>query len=200
MMKADISVSALIIQRWLTGGGSMASPNSVNLADVPPEPIKGPDGSAFGGSRQRVGVRIGAHKLGYSFFSVPPGMAAFPYHAHTGNEEMIYVLAGEGVLRLGTEQSDVRAGAVIACPAGGEFAHQLINTGAGELRYLVVSTMEYPDITEYPDSKKIGAYATAAVGSRIGLRALYPRDTSMRYYDGEDGAEIARILEERSRG
>ena len=178
----------------------MESRNVVNLADLPFEPIKGPDGSVFGGQRQRVGGRIGAQKLGYSFFSVPPGMTAFPYHAHTGNEEMIYVIAGEGVLRLAAEEIDVHAGTVIACPPGGDFPHQLINTGTGELRYLVVSTMEYPDITEYPDSNKIGAFASAAVGLRVGFRALYPRDKNMRYYDGEDGGEIARILKDRTRG
>jgi hypothetical protein len=34
-----------------------------------------------------------------------------------------------------------RSGDVIACPAGGrETAHQIINTGTDELRYLAVST------------------------------------------------------------
>ncbi|HEX7226502.1 MAG TPA: cupin, partial [Candidatus Binatia bacterium] len=55
----------------------------INLSQVPGVEINAPEGSAFGGSRQRVGAAIGAQKLGYSFFSVPPGKAAFPYHAHT---------------------------------------------------------------------------------------------------------------------
>jgi len=176
------------------GGKSMKHRHIVNRADVEVEKIKAPEGSAFGGVRQRIGARIGARKLGYSFFSVPAGKAAFPYHTHTGNEEMIYIIDGAGTLRLAKEEIKVAAGDVIACPAGADYPHQLINTGNEELRYLVVSTMEYPDISEYPDSNKIGAYATAAVGPRVGFRALYPKDGGVDYYAEEDGAEVARIL------
>jgi len=171
----------------------------INLAEVPVDTINAPEGSAFGGRRQRVGAHIGAQKLGYSFFNVPPGKAAFPFHAHTGNEEMIYIIAGEGVLRFGKEDLAITSGTVIACPPGGEYPHQLVNTGAAELRYLVVSTMEYPDLSEYPDSDKVGAYGTAAVGPQVGFRALYLRDKNVNYYDGEDGKEIARIMKSASR-
>jgi uncharacterized cupin superfamily protein len=166
----------------------------INLSEVPAVKIDAPEGSAFGGSRQRVGAAIGAQKLGYSFFSVPPGKAAFPYHTHTTNEEMIYVLEGQGLLRLGKEEIEATAGTVVACRPGTEFPHQLVNTGNHDLRYLVVSTMEYPDLSEYPDSNKIGAYATAAVGRQVGFRALFVKDRHVGYYEGEDGQEIARIL------
>jgi uncharacterized cupin superfamily protein len=169
-----------------------------DLADVATERINAPEGSAFGGMRQRVGSQIGAQKLGYSFFTVPPGKAAFPYHTHSGNEEMIYIIAGAATLRHGQAQLAVSAGTVIACPPGTGCPHQLINTGTEELRYLVVSTMEYPDLSEYPDSNKIGVYATATVGPQVGFRALYVKDTNVGYYEGEDGREIERI--KRSRG
>jgi Uncharacterized conserved protein, contains double-stranded beta-helix domain len=166
----------------------------IQLSEVPVEKINAPEGSAFGGQRQRVGPQIGARKLGYSFFKVPPGKAAFPYHTHSGNEEMIYIIDGAGVLRFGKEEIAVAAGSVIACPPGGDYAHQLINTGAGELHYLVVSTMDYPDLSEYPDSNKVGAYGGPAVGPNVGFRALYVRDQKVNYYDGEDGKEIGRIM------
>ena len=167
--------------------------NVANLSQIPLVDIIAPEGSCFGGRRQRVGMAIGARKLGYSFFTVPPGKAAFPCHAHTGNEEMIYIIAGVGVLRMGKEELPVTAETVIAFPPGVENAHQLINTGNASLRYLVVSTMEYPDIAEYPDSNKIGAYATTAGGSEVGFRGLYIKDNKSDYYDGEDGREIDRI-------
>src|SRR6185503_16750790 len=116
-----------------TRGGVMAK-HIIQLSEVPVEKINAPEGSAFGGQRQRVGPQIGARKLGYSFFKVPPGKAAFPYHTHSGNEEMIYIVDGAGVLRFGKEEIAVAAGSVISCPPGGDdYAHQLINTGAGEL-------------------------------------------------------------------
>ncbi len=173
----------------------MKHKNVINLTEVTAEKINAPEGSPFGGSRQRVGPRIGARKLGYSFFTVPPGKAAFPYHTHTGNEEMIYIVAGAGTLRHGHEHITVAAGAVIACPPGSEYPHQLINTGGRELQYLVVSTMEYPDLSEYPDSNKVGAYATAAAGPQLGFRALYVKDTNVGYYEGEDGREVEKIVQ-----
>ena len=172
----------------------------VHLSEVPVDRINAPEGSVFGGSRQRVGMHIGAQKLGYSFFTVPPGKAAFPYHTHTGNEEMIYILAGDGMLRFGKEEIAVGSGAVIACPPGGEYPHQLINTGDQEIRYLVVSTMAYPDISEYPDSNKIGAYASSAGPSQTGFRALYVRDRNVNYYDGEEGEQVERVLKSASQG
>jgi uncharacterized cupin superfamily protein len=172
----------------------------INLSEVPVVRINAPEGSAFGGLRQRVGAAIGAQKLGYSFFSVPPGKAAFPYHTHTTNEEMIYVVEGRGILRLGKEEVEVNAGTIVACPPGTEFPHQLVNTGNQDLRYLVVSTMEYPDLSEYPDSNKIGAYATAAVGRQVGFRALFVKDQHVGYYEGEDGQAIARIVKSKNHG
>ena len=165
----------------------------IDLADVPLDKIKAPEGSPF------AGAHIGAQRLGYSFFYVPPGKAAFPLHTHSRNEEMIYVIEGEGVLRFGQEETAVKAGTIVACPCGVDFPHQLVNTGAQELRYLVVSTMDFPDICEYPDSNKVGAYATAAVSGQAGLRALYVKDRNVDYYAGEDGKEVARIIKSSTR-
>jgi uncharacterized cupin superfamily protein len=176
-----------------------ATDHIVHLPDVPMEKINAPEGSPFGGQRQRVGAQIGARKLGYSFFSVPPGKAAFPYHTHSGNEEMIYIIEGEAILRFGKEEISVKAGSVIACPPGADYAHQLINTGTSELRYWVVSTMEYPDLSEYPDSNKVGAYSSPAVGPNVGFRALYVRDRNVNYYDGENGKEVERIMKSAQR-
>lgn len=170
----------------------------INLSELAWEKINGPAGSSFGGERKRVGMKIGALKLGYSFFNVAPGKTAFPYHTHTGNEEMMYIIAGAATLRFGGEELQVTAGDVIACPPGSDYPHQLINTGAKELTYLVVSTMEYPDISQYPDSNKIGVYASAAGAPAQGFRALYMRDKSVNYYDGEDGKELKGILTRRS--
>lgn len=166
-------------------------PNIIHLSEVPTETMKVPEGSAFGGKRKRIGLAIDAKKLGYSFFSVPPGKAAFPFHLHNTNEEMIFILEGKGTLRLGKEEFRVSSGTFIACPPGAEHPHQLINASNEELRYLVVSTMEYPEIAEYPDSNKIGAYVTGA--SDGGFRALYHKNANVPYFEDESGSEIERI-------
>jgi uncharacterized cupin superfamily protein len=165
--------------------------NIAHLSEVPVERMKTPDGSSFAAERQRVGAAVGARKLGYSFFSVPPGKAAFPFHLHHTNEEMVYLVEGEGLLRIGRDEVKVSSGAFIALPPGPDHPHQLINTSDRALKYLCVSTMEHPEIAEYPDSKKIGAYVGGAGDG--GFRALYRKEENVPYYDGENGGEIDRI-------
>jgi uncharacterized cupin superfamily protein len=135
-----------------------------------------------------VGVRIGAQKLGYNITAVPPGKRAFPLHNHHANEEMFFILQGSGELRVGDERYTLRAGDFIASPPGGpESAHQIINTGSEELRYLAVSTMVYPEVVEYPDSAKIALISRqpAADGSQRLVRHVTRTDASVDYWDGE---------------
>ena len=105
-----------------------------------------------------VGARIGARKLGYNVTTVAPGKRPFPFHNHHVNEELFYVLEGEGTLRYGDAQHPVRAGDFVCCPAGGP-AHQFINSGTVALRYIAVSTMIDCDVWQYPDSGKFGVIA-----------------------------------------
>jgi hypothetical protein len=51
--------------------------------------------------------------------------------------------------------------------------------------------MEYPDLTEYPDSNKIGALATSA--NEAGFRAFYRKDSNVSYYENESGSQLERI-------
>jgi uncharacterized cupin superfamily protein len=135
-----------------------------------------------------VGARIGARMLGYNITVVPPGRRAFPLHNHHANEEMFFILAGTGELRVGDERYSLRAGDFIASPPGGpESAHQIINTGSEEMRYLAVSTLITPETVEYPDSKKIALLSrqTAADGSPRLVRHVAHVETSVDYWEGE---------------
>lgn len=103
---------------------------------------------------------IGAQKLGYNITAVPPGKRAFPFHNHRVNEEMFLILEGTGEVRIGSETWPVKVHDIVACPPGGaEAAHQIVNTGEVELKYLAVSARESPEIAEYPDSGKFGVLA-----------------------------------------
>jgi uncharacterized cupin superfamily protein len=143
----------------------IVSLNEVDLQPRPPE--LAPPGrlaERFDARLVRLGPQLGLTKLGCSVIAVPPGRAAFPFHSHRANDELFVILDGEGELRLGQQRHAVAAGDVIGCPSGGpEGAHQLVNTGSDELRYLAISTMRSPEICEYPDSDKIGALASTAM-------------------------------------
>lgn len=143
----------------------------LNIADVELQPRPAafaPTGAAATRYDARVGAigaRLGAQKLGYNLTAVPPGKRAFPFHNHRVNEEMFFVLQGTGEVRIGADTYPIRAGDVIACPPGGpDRAHQIVNTGAEELRYLAVSTKLTPEIAEYPDSGKFGVLAEFPAG------------------------------------
>lgn len=45
-------------------------------------------------SRAGIGRQAGAERLGVSLWEVPPGQAAYPYHAHLTEEELVIVLHG----------------------------------------------------------------------------------------------------------
>ncbi|HET9978492.1 MAG TPA: cupin domain-containing protein [Burkholderiaceae bacterium] len=138
----------------------------VAIADLPLEPRPAawqPPATAkrrFDVKRARAAPLLGLKMLGCTLHEVGPGATAYPFHSHRANEELLVVLAGRGELRYGSATHPVREGDLIGCPAGGpETAHQLTNTGDAPLRYLAISTQIDPDICEYPDSGKVGAYA-----------------------------------------
>ena len=142
---------------------------------------------AFEIRRKQLGAAAGGQKLGCSLVELPPGKRAWPLHYHLANEEAIYVLAGEGVLRLGETETQVRSGDYVALPVGADHAHQLINRGGAPLRYLVFSTMIEPEVMFYPDSQKVGVMAGAAPGGSKTARTLnaYLPDTRVDYWEGE---------------
>jgi uncharacterized cupin superfamily protein len=164
---------------------------NVDAVELRTSPVPLPHGleKKYGGARIGfIGQALGAQKLGYNVTALPPGRRAFQLHCHRVNEEMFFVIEGTGEVRIGTERFPVRAGDVIACPPGGpETAHQIINTGAAELRYLAVSTEMSPDICEYPDSGKFGVLGKVAGegGQPEVFRFLGNKDRSLGYYDGE---------------
>jgi uncharacterized cupin superfamily protein len=134
----------------------MSAQRIVNLADVPLK--ENGDGNDFVARIGRAGAALGSTGLGCTLTVVPPGKRAYPFHRHHVIDELFYVLDGSGTCRIGDASFPVRAGDLIAAPAGAE-AHQIVNTSDRELRYLGFSTIGSVDIVEYPDSGKMAAAA-----------------------------------------
>ncbi|HNR77066.1 MAG TPA: cupin domain-containing protein [Parvularculaceae bacterium] len=158
-----------------------------NIADAELMDFMSPKGK-FKAKLCRMGPSIGAEKLGACLTVLEPGRKSFPFHVHHFNEEMMYVIEGEGEYRFGPETYKVRAGDLIAAPAGGpERAHQMTNTGAWPLRYLCFSTMHPVDVVEYPDSGKILAYSANPENPMAPrVRHIARPGTSLDYFEGED--------------
>ena len=136
-----------------------------------------------------VSRRLGAKKLGYNLTVLPPGKSAFPFHCHSVNEEMFFVVEGQGEIRLGQDRHAIRAGDIIACSSGGpETAHHIVNTSQAELKVLAVSTQLSPEVCEYPDTGRFGLIAelpSSADGKPRELRFVGRASESLEYWQGE---------------
>ena len=135
-----------------------------------------------------VGAEIDSKKLGFNVTVIPPGKRAFPYHAHHGNEEMFFILEGEGAIRVAGKTHKIRKGDFISLPPGRESAHQIFNDSSAPLRYLAVSTMDTPEVVDYPDSGKIGVFTGAHAGHpapKGSLRHFLRMKDGVDYWEGE---------------
>jgi uncharacterized cupin superfamily protein len=162
-------------------------PPIINISDLDFRPWG--QGERFQARIGQIGQRLGARKLGYNVTELQPGKRAFPFHAHRENEEMFFVLEGEGEVRLGEGRHPIRQGDVIAClPGGAEVAHQIVNTSTGVLRFLAVSTRLSPEIAEYPDSGKFGVLAELPPGpdgKPQSFRFVGRMSSNIDYWEGE---------------
>ncbi len=165
------------------------SKHILNIDDIEYQPWG--HGDRFEAQMGRISSQIGAKKLGYNVTVLAPGKRAFPFHSHRVNEEMFFILEGQGEIRIGPDTFQVTRGDVIACPPGGpETAHQIINrSDSEELKYLAVATNESPEIAEYPDSDKIGVFAEFPAngdGKPTEMRYIIRGQAEMTdYWEGE---------------
>lgn len=156
------------------------------------------EGEAFANRRRQLSRAAGGKELGCSLTEIEPGMTGWPFHAHLGNEEAIYVLRGRATLRLGDKTHALAPGDYVAFVAREDQAHQITNTSDETFAYLALSTMNPTDIVLYPDSGKRGLFAGGAPGSAANtLTAFSPVTADVEYWDGEPvGKTKAQLAEE----
>ena len=144
----------------------------VNLADVEPEPLERP---RVGRVRRRIAHAAGARTTGMQHVEVTPGKEATAQHCHSVEEELFVVLAGDGAVLVDDGEHPVRAGDVVAFPAGTGVTHTF-RAGDGGLTYLAYGTNDPGDICWYPRSSKLSFRG-------VGVIARVER---LEYWDGED--------------
>jgi uncharacterized cupin superfamily protein len=125
--------------------------NVVRLLDLPTQAEERPGWEL---TQRRIGGHFGTVNTGMSHYELAPGARSFPFHCHSAEEELFVVLDGTGMLRLGDERHDLRAGHVVSRPAGTRIAHQFI-AGDDGMTVLAYSNIDPNDIAFYPDSNKV---------------------------------------------
>ncbi|MEO7223025.1 MAG: cupin domain-containing protein [Devosia sp.] len=161
----------------------------LNVADIPIRTIH--SGPRFEVALGDIDSALGTTQIGATLHVVPAGKTAWPYHRHHGNDELFYVLAGEGTYRVGDRMLPIKAGDLIGAPAGGE-AHQLINTSDGELRYIAFANHCRADVIEYPDTGRIAVdIAHGNDKEPMSIFSLAGKMTPTKYWEDEDMGEGA---------
>jgi uncharacterized cupin superfamily protein len=147
------------------------------------------DHPGFEAQRAFLGRQLGARQLGMSLWEIDPGQAAYPYHFHLAEEELIVVLDGTASVRTPGGWAEAAAGEVLCFPVGEEGAHQLANRGSEVLRFLSISRVGSPEICFYPDSGKVGAFDEDPADD--GFSKLWRVEDSVGYYEGETAPEVS---------
>jgi uncharacterized cupin superfamily protein len=132
--------------------------------------------------RARIGRQVGSEKIGLSLWDLPPGQAAYPYHWHIAEEELVVVLTGRPSLRTPDGWRELEQGEVVSFLVGEAGAHQIVNRTEETVRFLALSNQQ-PDICVYPDSGKVAASERRPDGG--GLRLMFREQDAVDYHEGE---------------
>jgi len=101
--------------------------------------------------KRRLGDALGLTRIGINHTTLPPGKESSMRHWHTLEDEFVYVLEGELVLRTGAGEQLLSAGMCAGFPAGADDGHQLINRSAQPAVYLEISNRDAADSAHYSD-------------------------------------------------
>jgi uncharacterized cupin superfamily protein len=136
----------------------------------------------FNCRRARLGRQTGSEKLGLSLWELPPGEAAYPFHFHLAEEEIVVLLEGRPSLRTPAGWREMEEGEVACFRVGEEGAHQIVNRTEQPVRFLAMSNQQ-PDIVVRPDSRSLSVVERRPEGG--GLTRHFSMDDGGGYFDFE---------------
>ena len=156
---------------------------TANFRDVNLNKIFDPNGQhkqsyEFSNSSVTQPYVSGEGKLSVAFYTLQPGKSSYPFHHHTGIEEVFYIINGKGCLETNEGVIEVSEGDVIVMPANENGAHMLTNNSDLPLTYLDIDTVSAPEVIVYPHTGNVRVMAGKIQKSfRIG--------SEVNYLDGE---------------
>ena len=113
-----------------------------------PEPFA----SRMKGREKRVlGDRFGLANFGVNLTRLAPGAISALRHAHTRQDEFVYILEGEPTLVTDAGETQLRPGMCAGFKAGTGDAHHLLNRTDRDVVYLEAGDRTAGDTGSYPD-------------------------------------------------
>ncbi|NET38307.1 MAG: cupin domain-containing protein [Cyanothece sp. SIO1E1] len=91
----------------------------------------------------------GLNRIAVSLARIPAGKESFIYHAHSNEEEWLYILSGRGITEIGDAEYEVGAGDFLGFGLP-QVPHHLRNPFDEDLVYLVGGEMVKVDIGTFP--------------------------------------------------
>ena len=113
-----------------------------------PEPLRGPNLHRY---NRRLGNHAGLRNYGVNLTRVVPGGQSSYRHAHSHQDEFVYVIEGEVVLETDAGAQTLTTGMCAGFPAGTGDAHRFVNRSAADVVLLVVGDRTTGDEVTYPD-------------------------------------------------
>lgn len=128
---------------------------AVVAAEVPPRATPSnypePFASRMAAREKRpLGDRFGLRNFGVNLTRLRPGAISSLRHAHSRQDEFVYILEGEPTLVTDAGETALRPGMCAGFPARGP-AHHLVNRTERDVVYLEVGDRAERDTVTYPD-------------------------------------------------
>ena len=132
------------------------SPTAVHAADVAPRlkttNYPEPFASRVAGRQKRVlGDLFGLTNFGVNLTKLAPSAASALRHAHTKQDEFVYILQGHPTLHTDEGRTKLAPGMCAGFRAGTGNGHRLVNETQEEVVYLEVGDRTPGDEGSYPD-------------------------------------------------
>ncbi len=104
-----------------------------------------------GREKRPLGDVFGLSNFGVNLTRLAPGASSALRHAHSKQDEFIYVLHGRPVLRTDAGETQLSPGMCAGFKAGTGDGHQLLNRTSEDVFYLEVGDRSAGDSVTYPD-------------------------------------------------
>lgn len=100
---------------------------------------------------RRLAPQVGLTNFGVNLTRITPGGQSAARHAHTKEDEFVWVLEGEATLETDAGTQVLKAGQCAGFPAGSGDAHRFVNRSDRDVLLLVVGDCDPGDEVRYPD-------------------------------------------------
>jgi uncharacterized cupin superfamily protein len=104
-----------------------------------------------GRAKRALGDFFGLTNFGVNLTRLEPGAVSSVRHAHSAQDEFVYVLRGSPVLVTDGGETELCPGMCAGFPKGSRDAHQLVNPGPDVVEFLEIGDRCAGDTVVYPD-------------------------------------------------